>query len=107
MRRGELYRVRKPTDDPRAYRVFVVASRQALIDSSFSSVICAPVFTRGQGLATQVPIGPEQGMKHSSWIMCDNLTSLRKDELTQFIGSLSPVKLQELDRALTFALDLV
>jgi mRNA-degrading endonuclease toxin of MazEF toxin-antitoxin module len=38
--------------------------------------------------------------------MCDNLVSLRKADLTDFLGSLSRSKLAELDRALKMALDL-
>jgi mRNA-degrading endonuclease toxin of MazEF toxin-antitoxin module len=45
-------------------------------------------------------------MKHASWIMCDNLVSLRKADLTQFLGSLGGARLAELDRALKMALDL-
>ncbi len=81
-------------------------SRQALIDSRFSTVVCAPVFSSGEGLSTQVAIGPDEGLKHPSWIMCDNLVSLRKSELTNFVGSLSGPKLTELNRALKMALDL-
>jgi mRNA interferase MazF len=106
MRRGELYRVSKPGGDPKQYRVFVVVSRQILIDSRFSTVICAPVFSSGEGLSTQVQIGPEEGLKHESWIMCDNLVSLRKADLTNFIGSLSGRKLNDLNRCLSHALDL-
>ena len=106
MRRGELYRVYKPGGDPKQYRAFVIVSRQALADSRFSTVICAPVFSEGQSLSTQVPVGPEEGLKHPSWIMCDNLVSLRKTDLTSYVGSLSSPKLVELDRALKMALDL-
>jgi len=38
--------------------------------------------------------------------MCDNLVSLRKADLTQFIGTLPPDKLAALNRALKMALDL-
>jgi mRNA interferase MazF len=69
-------------------------------------VICAPVFTIGQGLSTQVAIGPEQGLKHPSWIMCDNLISLRKADLTNYVSSLSLAKIVELNRALKAALEL-
>ena len=106
MTRGELYRVFKPAGDPKQYRIFAVVSRQVLIDSKFSRVICAPVFTNGEGLSTQVAVDLEEGMKHSSWIMCDNLVSLRKTDLTNYVGSLSPAKLLELNRALKMALDL-
>ena len=103
MRRGDLYRVHKPAGDPKQFRVFVVISRQALIDSSFSNVICARVYTRGSGLSTQVPIGQDEGLKHPSWIMCDDLASVRKSDLTNFIGSLSSPKVRELDQALAVA----
>jgi mRNA interferase MazF len=106
MRRGELYRVHQPPGDPRRQRVFVILSRQWLIESRFSTLICAPVFTEGQGLSTQVCVGVDEGMKHESWIQCDGLTSLRKADLTQFVGSLSSGKLAEVDRALAVALDL-
>jgi mRNA interferase MazF len=106
LRRGELYRVHKPGSDPRQFRIFVVVSRQILIESRFSTVICAPVFSSGQELSTQVKIGPEHGLKHESWIMCDNLVSLRKAELTDYIGSLPPGKLLELNQALKMALEL-
>jgi mRNA interferase MazF len=106
MKRGELYRVSKPGGDPKQYRIFVIVSRQVLIDSKFSTVICAPVFTNGEGLSTQVAVDMDDGMKHPSWIMCDNLVSLRKAELTNYVGSLSPARLAELNPALKMALDL-
>ncbi len=106
MTRGELYRVFKPGGNSKQYRIFVVVSRQLLIDSKFSTVICAPVFTNGEGLSTQVAVDIAEGMKHSSWIMCDNLVSLRKADLTNYVGSLSAAKLLELNRALKLALDL-
>jgi mRNA interferase MazF len=105
MKRGELYRMHKPEGDPKQHRVFVIVSRQVLIDSKFSTVICAPVFSNGQGLSTQVAIGPEHGARHASWIMCDNLISLRKSDLTHYVGSLPPGKLIELNRALKNALE--
>ena len=106
MRRGELYRVHKPGGDPKLYRTFVIVSRQVLVSSKFSTVICAPVFTSGQGLTTQVSVGPDEGLKHQSWIMCDNLVSLRKSDLTHYLGSLSPAKSADLDQALRMALEL-
>ncbi len=106
MKRGELYRVYRPGGDPKRYRIFVIVSRQALVDSLFSTVVCAPVFSNGQGLLTQVVVGPNEGMKHTSWIMCDNLVSLHKSELTNYVGALPQSKLAELDGALRAALDL-
>lgn len=84
----------------------MITSRQALIDSRFSTVVCAPVFSIGQGLSTQVAVGLDEGMKQTNWIMCDNLVSLRKADLRQYVGSLSALKLAELNQALRMALNL-
>lgn len=106
MKRGDLYRVHKPHGDPKSHRVFVVVSRQVLIESRFSTVICAPVFTTGEGLSTQVPVEQAEGLKHPSLIMCDNLVSLKKTDLTHYVGSLSRTKVAELNAALKMALEL-
>jgi mRNA interferase MazF len=106
MRRGEIYRVHHPGDDPRLYRSFVIVSRQTLIDSRFPTVICAPILTRGHGFSTQVSVGIDEGLKRESWILCDNLISLRKTQLTSFVGSLAGSKIEQLDRALKMALAL-
>jgi mRNA interferase MazF len=106
VRRGDLYRVRKPSGDPKSHRVFVVASRQALIESRFSTVICAPIFTRRDGLATQVDVGTECGLKHDSAIHCDELVSLPKQMLTDYVGSLTLPARQLLNHALEVALEL-
>lgn len=106
MKRGDLYRVYRPRDDVKQHRVFAIVSRQALMDSRFSTVICAPVYSNGEGLATQLLIGMDEGLKHPSWIACDNLVSVRKSELTNYVGSLSRSKLDQLNHALRIALDL-
>ena len=108
MRRGELYRVAKPSAlDPKIFRVFVVVSRQILIASRFSTVICAPVYSVYDGLFTQVPVGIEEGLKHDSSIHCDELVSLPKSALTHYVGTLSPQKIGELNKALLIALELL
>src|SRR5208283_2852636 len=106
MRRGEIYRVHHHGSDPKSHRSFVVVSRQTLLDSRFPTVICAPILTRGHGFSTQVSVGIDEGLKHESWIFCDNLVSLRKVQLTRFVGSLARSKVEDLDRALKMALAL-
>ena len=107
MKRGELYLVQKPgSTDPRKQRAFVIVSRQPLIDSRFSTLICAPVYSRHDGLSTQVQVGTAEGMKHESSIHCDELVSLPKSALTHYVGSLKPAALDELNTALAIALAL-
>jgi mRNA interferase MazF len=86
--------------------VFVVVSRQTLIDSRFSTVVCAPVYTRRDGLATQVDVGVEDGMKHESSIHCDALVSLSKSQLTHRVATLATGRIRALDQALRIALAL-
>jgi len=107
LRRGELYRVVNPsTKDPKKFRVFVVVSRQVLIDSRFSTVICAPIYSTHSGLSTQVLVGVDEGLKHESSIHCDELISLPKSLLTNFIGTLPQPKIQALNQALRISLDI-
>ena len=109
MRRGDLYRVPHPSRSvPKRSRVFVVVSRQVLCDTTeYNTVICAPVSTSRHGLATQVPIGEAEGLKHASAIHCDGLVSLPKFALSDYVGSLGPQKLAALHVALKVALDLL
>ncbi len=107
MRRGELYRVAHPSArGPRKFRVFVVVSRQVLIDARFSTVICAPVYSAYDRLSTQVPVGIGEGLTHDSSIYCNELVSLPKSALANFVGTLSPPKIDALNRALAVALEL-
>ena len=107
MKRGDFYLVRKPaSQDPRKQRVFVIVSRQALIDSRFSTLICAPLYSRHDGLSTQVRVGTAEGLKKESSIHCDELVSLPKSALTHYVGSLRASALTELHTALTVALEI-
>ena len=104
MKRGELYLVSLGTKtDKKKQRVYVIVSRQELIDNSYSTLICAPVYTNYEGLSTQVPVGLAEGLKHPSAIRCDELISILKSRLTDYIGCLSEVKFTELNQALSIA----
>ena len=105
MKRGDIYLVKKPSsDDLRKRRAFVVVSRQILIDSKYAAVICAPVYSTISGLDTQVTVGIPEGLKHESAIHCDNLVSLPKSNLTDYVGSLGLEKEAQLSKALIVAL---
>ena len=106
MKRGELYRLAKPSKrDPKRFRVYVIVSRNDLFLTTFPTVVCAPVHSNYIGLPTEVEVGVNEGLKHDSSIRCDELVSIAKSDLTNFIGSLSPQKIQELNQALKIALE--
>ena len=102
--RGELYRIKHPSGDPKRSRVVVVVSRAAHLASRFSTAICAPVYTQRGGLSSEVEVGPAEGLKHASAILCDVLTSFPRSQLTDYVGTLGPVKLAALTTALRIAL---
>lgn len=105
MKRGDFYRVARPSRrDPKRFRVFLVVSRQVVVDSRLSTVICAPVYSSRHGLSTQVPVGQTEGLLHDSSVHCDELVSLPKSMLTNFVGTLAATRFSALDRALVAAL---
>jgi mRNA interferase MazF len=58
------------------------------------------------GLSTQVAVNTNEGLKHHSSIHCDELMSLPKAKLTNYIGTLSTAKKKELEVAMLSALDI-
>jgi mRNA-degrading endonuclease toxin of MazEF toxin-antitoxin module len=76
-----------------------------LLDSKANRVLCAPVNTLGFGLATEVNVGVDEGLKQPSVINCDQLTRLEKNMLSDYVGKPSSKKLHELRTALRVALD--
>ncbi len=105
MKRGDLYRVYKGSRrDPKHFRIFAIVSRQALIESKFSTVMCAPVHSSYLGISTQVPVGQDEVLKHNSCIYCDEIISIPKSLLSDYVGTLPDNKIEELNRALAIAL---
>jgi mRNA interferase MazF len=105
MKRGDFYRVyRASQQDPKSYRIYLVVSRQELINNPFSTVICAPVYSKYHGISTQVEVGIDEGLKHDSAIYCDDLASIPKSKLSDYIGTLSAEKMEAVNDALRIAL---
>jgi mRNA interferase MazF len=77
-----------------------------VIAARFSAVVCASIYPRRDGLATQVDVGPDDGLTHESSVHCDALVSVPKTLLSDFVGSLDPERKRSLDRALGIALGL-
>jgi len=57
-------------------------------------------------LSSQVAVGVADGLKHDSAIHCDELISLPKTALTDYVGTLSDEKMVQLSRALAVALEI-
>lgn len=108
MTRGEIYRTADRAPERGGKPGFYVVVSRAFIaeNEDVSTVICAPVYSEVLGLATEVVLGPADGLPRTSAVRCDFLALMFKRKLTGFVSSLSPRKRTELDRALAVAFDL-
>ena len=108
MKRGEIYRTQEKVPE-RGYKpgFYVVVSRNFIAgNEDISTIVCAPVYSEILGVKSEVELGVEDGLPHDSAIRCDFLTLMFKRKLTQFVGTLPPAKIKELNRALRYALEL-
>ena len=107
MIRGEVYRIYKGNKtDTKDFRLFVIISRQPLIDSNHSTVICAPIYSSFHSLSTQVLLDENDGMKKICSIHCDELISVPKNKLQHYVKTLNEQKIETLNRALLIAVGL-
>jgi mRNA interferase MazF len=106
--RGEIYRTRERVAERGGKPGFYVVVSRAFVaeNDDVSTVICAPVYSQVLGLTTEVVLGADEGLPRTSALRCDFLTFMFKARLTQFVATLSPEKIVELNRALGVALDL-
>ena len=85
----------------------MVVSRGFIAENDdVSTVVCAPVYSEILGIATEVVVGPEDGLPRRCAIRCDFLALLFKTKLTHFVCTLPVRKRAALDRALAISLDL-
>lgn len=106
LERGQLYRVRRQGSEPRQSRVYMVVSRDEFLSVPYSSAICAPVYSSASRSEAQLAVGVEEGLKHPSYARCDELMSIQRSMLTDYVGSLAGHRFPELGRALALALDI-
>ena len=98
MRAIYLVRMDKP-------RPVLILTRQT-VRSRMSSVTVAPITGRVRGLATEVAVGPANGLDQHSVVSCDNSTTIRAALLGRHIGVLLPSQEDDLTAAILAAFDL-
>lgn len=102
--RGEIYWA--DLGPPAGRRPVCVLTRDAAIEV-LSSVTCGPITRTRRGIASEVDVGPEQGLPEPSVISCDNVVTVPQASLdARPVGQLDVIKRAELDRALRYALDI-
>jgi mRNA interferase MazF len=104
MRRGEVWWAALPL--PIGRRPVVLLSR----DEAYAvrnAVTAAEVTTTIRGIPVEVTLGPEDGLPKRCVVNLDTLVTIRKELLTERITLLGSEKIEQIDRAIKFALCLL
>jgi mRNA-degrading endonuclease toxin of MazEF toxin-antitoxin module len=106
--RGEIYRTQDRVPERGGKPGFYVVVSRAFIarNTDVATVVCAPVYSEVLGLETEVVLGSDDGLPRVSAVRCDFLMLMFKRRLTEFVATLTSAKVEALNRALAFALDL-
>ncbi len=103
MRRGEVWWAE--LTPPVGRRPVVLLSRnEAYQIREFVTV--APVTTRIRGIPTEVSLGPGEGLRRLGVVNLDTIMTIRKSLLADRVAALSQTKVEEVNRAIKFALAL-
>ena len=101
MRRGEVWWADLPPPDRR--RPVVLLSRDLAYEIR-GLVTIAPVTTRIRGIPAEVRLGPADGLPRACAVNLDNINTIDKDMLQQFIVGLTEEKIRAVEDAIRFAL---
>ena len=80
-------------------RPVLILTRE-VVRPHLSRVTVAPITTTIRGLSTEVPVGPANGLDHTSVVSCDNIVTVPVSALGRPLGFL----LAEQETALTDAI---
>ncbi|MGB7294215.1 MAG: type II toxin-antitoxin system PemK/MazF family toxin [Candidatus Aminicenantales bacterium] len=71
-----------------------------------TAVTVAPLTTTIRGIAVEVPVGLEEGLPRPGVVNCDSMLTIPKACLESMIAQLSQRKIEEIRKAIRFALDI-
>ena len=103
MKKGEIWWAVLPT--PIGRRPVLLLSRDEAIRVR-TQVTIAEVTTAVYHIPVEVPLGPEDGLPKRCVANLDTVTTVPKDCLADRMCGLSPFKMEQVHRAIRFALDL-
>jgi mRNA interferase MazF len=86
-------------------RPVLIVTRQVAIPV-LSAITAAMITSTIRGISSEVRLGEEHGLAHTSVANCDNLFTIAKSRLAARRGSLPIEDVDRLDDALRFALQL-
>ncbi len=103
MRRGEVWWAEQP--EPIGRRPVVLLSR----DEAYAvrnALTAAQITTTIRDIPVEVELDEKDGLPQKCVVNLDTITTIRKAILTKRICSLSSEKIEQIDRAIKFALEL-
>lgn len=100
LNRGEIWLLRRPRPDKK--RPVLILTRPSLIRLLHTATVAAITSTL-RGAPTEVEVGIEEGLKHTSCVNLCNLFTVPQHELTTFVGTVAADKMQEICHALALA----
>lgn len=103
MKRGEVWWVKFPS--PIGRRPAVLLSRNQAYRVR-AAVTVVPLTRTIRKIPVEVPLGPEDGIPKKSVANADTIATVPKSLLVEYLTTFSPSKLQMLEQAVKFALDL-
>ena len=99
VKQGEIWQFEFARPDRR--RPVLVLTRQDVLHH-LSSVTVAPITRTIRGLPNEVVVGTEVGLKVTSAVNLDNVTTVPKAGLKSFVGTVSPATMEAICRGLCF-----
>lgn len=101
MRRGEVrwYKFRRPDKK----RPVVILTRDSALDF-LGEVTVAPITSTIREIPTEVVLGPADGMPRDCAVNLDHVQTVSRGQLGALVATLPATKLDEVQRALLFAL---
>jgi len=103
MNRGEIRWYRFNAPDKR--RPVLILTRDSILDY-LGEVTVAPVTATIRNIPSEVFLSREDGVARECAINCDHVQTVSKARLGALLTALTPVKMEEVSRAIRFALDL-
>lgn len=101
LERGEIRLFRFPSPDKE--RPVLILTRASAI-SYLSRVTVAPITSTIRGVPSEVPLGPEDGLRQPGAANLHNVMTVSQEGLGRRLTQLSGLRMREVCRALAFAL---
>ena len=98
--RGEIWSYRFSSPDKK--RPVLVLTRQEVI-GLLHTVMVAPITSTIRGAPSEVVVGVNEGLKHTSAVNLDHVQTVERSRLVGYVGSLGPQKMRNVCRALAIA----